>query len=343
MTIVGGTSINYQPAADFFGQETFTYTVNDGTPGSNDSATVIVTVTDEPESIMIIDNGDAGFSTTGSWVGSAGGYQGDNHYNAAGSGSDVATWTFTGLLPGLYMVSATWSPHVNRATDSPYRILDGTTEIFSTTVNQEITPQGDVVDSGVNFQHLGNPVTITSGTLVVQLSDDANQFVIADAIRAAVYVDTAAPTASMSNPTDGATVTPASLNSQGYLQVTYDDIGHGLDAGSINGDEISISGTGVGSAVLSGTVTLVSGTTLSLWIHGRLCRRRGQRAACSGFVPRPGSHAQPERTKRLELYCRNPRHNGSDRIDDKPNRWCDVDANLTEYTGLSASYLRRRR
>ncbi len=45
LSIVGGTSINYQPAADFFGTETFTYTVNDGTPGSNDTATVTVTVT----------------------------------------------------------------------------------------------------------------------------------------------------------------------------------------------------------------------------------------------------------------------------------------------------------
>ncbi len=45
LSIVGGNSINYQPADDFFGTETFTYTVNDGTPGSNDTATVTVTVT----------------------------------------------------------------------------------------------------------------------------------------------------------------------------------------------------------------------------------------------------------------------------------------------------------
>ena len=45
LSIVGGTSINYQPATDFFGQETFTYTINDGTPGNNATATVTVTVT----------------------------------------------------------------------------------------------------------------------------------------------------------------------------------------------------------------------------------------------------------------------------------------------------------
>ena len=44
ITVVGGTSIRYQPAANFFGSETFTYTINDGTPGSDATATVTVTV-----------------------------------------------------------------------------------------------------------------------------------------------------------------------------------------------------------------------------------------------------------------------------------------------------------
>ena len=43
ITIVGGTSISYQPAADFFGTETFTYTINDGTAGNDATATVTVT------------------------------------------------------------------------------------------------------------------------------------------------------------------------------------------------------------------------------------------------------------------------------------------------------------
>ena len=44
ITIVSGTSIDYTPAADFFGTETFPYTINDGTAGSNDTATVTITV-----------------------------------------------------------------------------------------------------------------------------------------------------------------------------------------------------------------------------------------------------------------------------------------------------------
>jgi hypothetical protein len=40
-----GTSIEYAPLSGFSGTETFTYTINDGTPGSDDSATVTMTVT----------------------------------------------------------------------------------------------------------------------------------------------------------------------------------------------------------------------------------------------------------------------------------------------------------
>jgi len=39
-----GLTITYSPATNFFGTEIFTYTINDGTPGSDDTATVIVTV-----------------------------------------------------------------------------------------------------------------------------------------------------------------------------------------------------------------------------------------------------------------------------------------------------------
>ena len=175
---------------------------------------------------LIIDNGDAGFSSTSGWSLYGGqGYQNDIHFKPAGVGSHVANWTFTNLAAGDYQVSVTWFQHANRATDVPYRILDGTTEVFSTTVNQELAPLADAVDSGKNFQNLGGIVTINSGTLVVELSDNANQYIVADAVRIASTqpaVDTTAPTASMLNPTDGASVTTESLNTQGYLQVTYD-------------------------------------------------------------------------------------------------------------------------
>ncbi len=51
----GGTSVNYTPAANFFGTETFTYTIGDGNGGSA-TATVTVTVTPENDNPTAVDD-----------------------------------------------------------------------------------------------------------------------------------------------------------------------------------------------------------------------------------------------------------------------------------------------
>ncbi len=56
LSVVNGTAIIYQPAANFFGTETFTYTVNDGTPGNDSTATVTVTVTPVNDAPTAVDD-----------------------------------------------------------------------------------------------------------------------------------------------------------------------------------------------------------------------------------------------------------------------------------------------
>ena len=52
------------------------------------------------------------------------------------------------------------------------------------------------------------------------------------------------------------------LNGRDYLDVTFaDGDGSGVDPASIDGDELLLSGAGVGTATLDGTVTLVGGNT----------------------------------------------------------------------------------
>ena len=164
-----------------------TFAVSDGSAVG--SATRAINVSDQPAAPLYLDNGQGGFATTGSWTPYNGqGYQNDVHFSAAGNGGDTASWTFSNLPAGSYRVSATWSVHPNRATDAPFTILDGTTPLNTVDVNQEQAPDDLLDDNGADWEDLGGPYTINSGTLVVRLTDDANEFVIADAIRIALVL-----------------------------------------------------------------------------------------------------------------------------------------------------------
>jgi hypothetical protein len=153
------------------------FVVNDGTFRSL-VATSIVTV----RAVQIVDDSAAqGFTATNSWTAySAVGYLGNMHYSAGGWGANLATWTFT-VTPGQFDVSATWVSSPNRATNAPYTVLDGATPVGTIPVNQQVAPSG-FSDQGGTWQDLGT-FTLTGNTLVVQLSDNANGFVIADAVR----------------------------------------------------------------------------------------------------------------------------------------------------------------
>jgi hypothetical protein len=133
-------------------------------------------------SVKIIDDSNPGYSTTGSWTKwTNGGYLGDVEEATAKTGADVSYWTFNNLLPGQYRVSVTWTPYPDRATNAPYTVFDGGTAQGTIVVNQQVGPVG-FTDQGGTWQDLGN-FQIRNGTLVVQLSDAANGYVIADAVR----------------------------------------------------------------------------------------------------------------------------------------------------------------
>jgi glucose/arabinose dehydrogenase len=142
------------------------------------SATLTVIDTSAPQ---IIDNIDPGFSTVGPWISHPGqGLQDTVHYTAAGTGSAVARWS-ANVAPGYYEVAITWSPYINRATNAPFRVLDGSTALNTFPVNQELAP-GDFFDQGVGWLKLGT-FQITGNNLSIELTDNANEYVIADAVR----------------------------------------------------------------------------------------------------------------------------------------------------------------
>ncbi len=136
-----------------------------------------------PPQVAIVDNNDANFTTAGFWntVAGAGGYNNDFRYAPAGDGSSTATWQQTGLAPGTYDVEVTWTNNGQRASNAPYRIYDGTTLLATVRVDQRQVPAGVAVGGSI-FQSLG-VFQVSSGTLRVVLGNDADSYVIADAIR----------------------------------------------------------------------------------------------------------------------------------------------------------------
>ena len=134
----------------------------------------------------VIDNGQTGFSTVGTWnsytLNNANQYGGNYQYNNSNSAAQTATWDFTGLTAGDYQVSVCFAVHSSHSPNAPYDIYEGSTLLYSTTVNQTATPS-DVLDGGSYFQHLGSPVTISGTTLKVVLNGNGSGNVIADAVR----------------------------------------------------------------------------------------------------------------------------------------------------------------
>jgi uncharacterized protein (DUF1800 family) len=153
-----------------------------GGPGNRFSFLVTGTALGPP-SMRIIDDGDAGFRTVGRWNVVAGqGHQGAVHTIPAGGGSNRAVWTFTGLRPGLYQVSATWPAQGSLAPDAQFTVVNGTKPFAPVVVNQSVAPR-HFRDAGTIWHNLGQPYRITGDTLEVWLSDQASGPVAADAVR----------------------------------------------------------------------------------------------------------------------------------------------------------------
>ncbi|MCK5708969.1 MAG: hypothetical protein KAI07_00400, partial [Deltaproteobacteria bacterium] len=128
-----------------------------------------------------IDDGDPHYSAPGFTNQAVGGQglNGDIDFSPAGEGN-TATWSFTDLPNGTYHVSTTWDPSQDRASNAPFSIADGGAPL-NVLINQELAPD-DFQDAGVSWETLGL-INVTSNKLTVTLNDDANEFVIADAVR----------------------------------------------------------------------------------------------------------------------------------------------------------------
>jgi hypothetical protein len=122
---------------------------------------------------VVVDDVDAVF--VGDWVEGTdppGFYGSGYHRSEAGVGSDTATWNLSFSRQGEFEVLAWWPADASHATNAPFAIAhDGGTSVVR--VDQQ---------AGGEWVSLGR-YDFSRGTYPVQLSDDANGAVAADAVR----------------------------------------------------------------------------------------------------------------------------------------------------------------
>ncbi len=138
------------------------------------------------ESHAPVDDGDVDYSEVGAgWESGAleGGHGDDYRFHAAGDGSGRAQWQFADALPGhRYHVLVTWLEYPGRATNAPFTVSSGGDVLATVRVDQRVAPDGQMY-AGTAWQVLGAFDVGVQGGLTVELGDDADGFVIADAVR----------------------------------------------------------------------------------------------------------------------------------------------------------------
>ncbi|MFP6703489.1 MAG: hypothetical protein VB861_17200, partial [Planctomycetaceae bacterium] len=171
-------------------------TVTDGTQtvvvtaaaGGFTSAVANLSVEDDvyvpPRAVVILDetNPSCG-ATEGNWIMyTAAGYGGSLGFAAPGGGEARGWCTASGLSAGDYVLSVTWVPHANRATNVPFTVEVNGVEVAAGRVNQQIAPNDRRADGGT-WEDIATVSVPENGSIRVETSNDADGYVIADALR----------------------------------------------------------------------------------------------------------------------------------------------------------------
>jgi len=127
---------------------------------------------------LIIDNADPMFTAVGSWwssTSSKGYYNVDYRYALAGKGGKTVKWTPDIPLSGRYEVFTRYTSWRNRASDAEYNVKLNDGSVKTVNVNQR--------ENGTKWVSLGQYEFVDGQSQCVELSDDADGVVIADAVK----------------------------------------------------------------------------------------------------------------------------------------------------------------
>lgn len=142
----GGTGVSYTPAANFFGSDTFTYTVNDGNGGS-DTATVNVTITNVNDAPVATGESYVTNSNTALNVAAPGVLANDSDIDSPSLSSQLVSNVSHGTLALQANGSFSYTPALDfEGTDSfTYHAYDGAaysnTVTVNITVNDTVSPE----------------------------------------------------------------------------------------------------------------------------------------------------------------------------------------------------------
>lgn len=154
-----------------------TLTVIDDKGGVAISQTTVKLYT-APFDIIVDDADSAAFSTSGTWSQSS---SSPGYYNVgykvapAGTGTSQAKWTMKIPTSGSYQLFCMYTVYTNRATNAPYAISNNGKPVATKIVNQTA--------NGGAFFPIGT-YSLLEGSLEIVLSNAANGYVIADAVKA---------------------------------------------------------------------------------------------------------------------------------------------------------------
>ena len=137
--------------------------------------------------VAIADDSGGGFTTQGAWtsyVSLPGWFESSTSTVSAGDGQSYAEWRFEDLSAGTYQVAATWKPYLlGRAKNAPYEFWLDDQRVFQVRVNQRPAPD-DYHQDGADWEVLADGLQISEHqTLRIRLSNNADGFVVADALR----------------------------------------------------------------------------------------------------------------------------------------------------------------
>jgi protocatechuate 3,4-dioxygenase beta subunit len=140
---------------------------------------------------QVIDNGQPGYSETGTWSTVVGGFNGTNRVAQtvhSGSATATTTWDFTGVGNGLFDVWVTFAGKSGYSQAAPFTIFDGGTSLGTQSIDEsQLVTQGQGGRAqgsygGVGWIELGS-FSISSGEIKVVLNNLASgNFVGADGV-----------------------------------------------------------------------------------------------------------------------------------------------------------------